>query len=360
MSAVELSALFLAGAPIPADVPPAPVPAVLQFQEIQIPEFLAGGDAVAPPAPPSEPTAQPAPADPAAEPVPAESGPPATVGADIVVMSDPPAPPGDPLVEINQQSFEATQAVDQAVVEPIAKTYEEVPKPVRSGLRNFFRNLASPVIFLNFMLQLKPGKAMETLGRFAINSTIGLAGFIDVAKKDPFNLPHRANGFANTLGYYGVGPGPYFYLPLIGSTTLRDAFGGAIDGLVLPLTVGAPFNDPKFTVPRGAIRSLDYRVEYDEQIEELLKDDDPYTTLRERYLAARQAEIDALRGIKHDSAAFPLIPLPEAAAPAPSPVEAGPVSQPASAPPVTEPTQSAPPVEQTPVPVQAPEFAPAP
>ncbi len=89
-------------------------------------------------------------------------------------------------------SFEATQKVDVAVVEPIARTYEEVlPKEVRSGLRNFFRNLASPVIFINFMLQMKPAKAFETLaGRFALNSTVGIGGLMDVAKKKPFYLPY--------------------------------------------------------------------------------------------------------------------------------------------------------------------------
>jgi len=311
VSPVDLSVLLLAGAPLPGGAAAAPA---AQLEEIRLPAFLAQAD----------------PAAPAAEPQPAaaESSPPDDLDNSdvIVVVSDPRAPPGDPLVELNQQSFEVTQAVDAAVVEPIAETYEKVlPKPVRSGLRNFFRNLASPVIFLNYMLQLKPGKAFETLGRFAVNSTLGLAGFVDVAKDDPFNLPHRSNGFANTLGYYGVGPGPYFYLPLIGSTTLRDMIGGGIDGLVMPLAVGAPFDDPRFTLPRGALRSIDYRVEYDEQIDELIDDIDPYTTLRERYLAARKAEIDALRGIRHDAGAFDIpgwIPGPAAPAEAvPAPQE---------------------------------------
>lgn len=297
MSVVDLTALFLTGAPIPADLPPAPAFPRLQAEQIAIPDSLAGGAATF-----QQPVEQGTPAAPPGETQPVDG----TVTPDIVVVSNPPAPPGDPLVELNQQSFEATQAVDEAVVEPIARTYEKVlPKPVRSGLRNFFRNLASPVIFLNFMLQLKPGRAFETLGRFAINSTAGIGGVMDVAKKKPFYLPYRPNGFANTLGYYGIEPGPYFYLPLIGSTTLRDAFGGAVDGLVLPLTVGAPFNDPKYTLPRGAIRSLDYRIEFDEQIQTLQDDIDPYTTQREGYLAARQAEIDALRGVRRDANTVP-------------------------------------------------------
>ena len=77
--------------------------------------------------------------------------------------------------------------------------------------------------------QGKVGKAFETLGRLAINSTVGVGGLFDVAGKKA-DLPYRRNGFANTLGYYGVKPGAYLFLPLIGPTTVRDLVGGAIDG----------------------------------------------------------------------------------------------------------------------------------
>ena len=322
MSAVSLTPFLLAVSPLPADA----------SQPVEVPALPAGPESStleSVETPPGGASSPPAPVDPTA----------ATDGGEIVVIGDPAPPPGDPLVQLNAEAFEVTQAVDEAVIEPIAESYEEgVPKPIRTGLRNFFRNLASPVIFLNFLLQLKPVRAMETLARFAINSTAGLAGFIDVAKKEPFDLPYRPNGFGNTLGYYGVGPGPYFYLPLVGSITLRDAFGGVIDGLVLPMTVGAPFNDPKFTLPRGAIRSIDYRVEYDEQIDALFEEDDPYTTMRERYLAARQADIDVLRGVRPDPADLERTPAALRVTPpvetievptiAPAPVPADATSQP--------------------------------
>lgn len=314
MSPVDLSPLLLAVSPVQADVPPpVEVPAVSAGQEVP-------------------PPVEAAPADPALPPP--DDAPPGDDYGEIVVTGDTAPPPGDPLVQLNAQTFEATQAVDKAVIEPIAESYEnDVPKPIRSGLRNFFRNLASPVIFLNFMLQLKPLRAIETLARFALNTTAGIGGLIDVAKREPFNLPHRSNGLANTLGYYGVGPGPYFYLPLVGSTTLRDAFGGLVDGLVMPIAVGAPFDDPKFTLPRGAIRSIDYRVEYDEQIDEILAADDPYTSERERYLAARQAEIDALRGIRHDVEVFDIRPADTAdTVEAPPPAASEPIEVPPIAP----------------------------
>jgi phospholipid-binding lipoprotein MlaA len=168
---------------------------------------------------------------------------------------------------------------------------------VRKVLRNFFHNLREPIAAVNFLLQLKIGKAVETVGRFGINSTIGIAGFIDVAKKKPFNLPRRPNGFANTLGFYGVKPGAYFYLPLIGSTTVRDLVGGGIDTIFLAGVLPAPIDRPVFAIPAGALSALDHRIENDQEIRALNEDsDNPYRATREQYLTRRQATIDALRG----------------------------------------------------------------
>ncbi len=218
-------------------------------------------------------------------------------GNEIVVTARPRPPKSDPLQELNADTFGVIQDVDQAVVGPVALAYEDaVPSPIRSGLSNFLSNLGEPIVFLNYLLQLKPGKAVETLGRFAINSTIGIGGLVDVAKRPPFNLPKRNNGFANTLGYYGVEPGPFLFLPLIGPTTVRDLFGRVVDLSVLPVAVGKPFNQLVYTLPAGIITSLDIRAEQDEQIQKLRDSNDPYTATRELYLQQRQAEIDALRG----------------------------------------------------------------
>lgn len=208
-----------------------------------------------------------------------------------------PAPKSDPLRALNAESFDVVQGVDDALVGPIALAYEKnLPGPVRSGLSNFLSNLGEPVVFLNYLLQLKPGKALETLGRFTINSTIGIGGLFDVAKKKPFNLPKRENGFANTLGYYGVKPGAFLFLPLIGPTTVRDVIGRVLDLSLVPFAVGRPFNQLAYTLPSGIIVSLDDRVAIDGQIQELKKSSDPYAATRELYLTQRQAEIDALRG----------------------------------------------------------------
>lgn len=216
---------------------------------------------------------------------------------DIVVTARPRHAPGDPLQAVNAQSFAVTQAVDQAVVAPVAMTYQRaVPAPVRDAIRHFFNNLAEPVAFLNFLVQLKPGKAAETAGRFALNTTIGVAGMVDVARKKPFKLPRRPNGFANTLGYYGVKPGPFLFLPLIGPTTVRDLIGLGIDRMVLPSVFGQPFNQPTYTIPASIVGSLDYRVEFDTQLRKMKDAPDPYAASRKNYLESRQAEIDALHG----------------------------------------------------------------
>ena len=261
------------------------------------PEPAAPAAAIEAPASPSGPVAEPTIAVP--EPVvPAQAmpSPPPDEGV-IVVTGRVEAPPGDPVEAINAVSFGAVQTVDDAVVGPAARVYERgLPKPVRSGIRNVLRNLAEPINFANYLLQLKPGKAAETLGRFAVNTTVGIGGLIDVAKKKPFNLPYRANGFANTLGYYGVGPGSYLYLPLIGPTTVRDLGGRLLDLSLVPSAVGAPFNTPAYSLSNGVLKSLDDGVEADAKLREFRAATDPYTAEREWYLATRAADIAALHG----------------------------------------------------------------
>jgi phospholipid-binding lipoprotein MlaA len=189
----------------------------------------------------------------------------------------------------------------------VAKAYNKgLPRPVRTGLRNFFSNLGEPVVFAAYLLQLKPGKAAETAGRFGVNSTLGFLGLFDVAKRKPFHLPHRNNGLANTLGYYGVGPGPYMYLPVVGPTTLRDIVGDTVDKMILPLSVGKPFNKPAYVIPATLLNQLGERAAFDETIQDLRSQDDPYAAYRELYLKQRQAEIDALHG---RAPAEPVVPV---------------------------------------------------
>jgi phospholipid-binding lipoprotein MlaA len=216
----------------------------------------------------------------------------------IVVTAGRHAPKSDPLQGLNLKTFAVAQAVDGTFVKPAAMTYAKtVPEPARMGIRNFFRNLHEPVVALNFLLQLKPGKALKVLGRFAVNSTIGGAGLFDMAKKKPFNLPYRPNGFANTLAYYGVKPGAFLYLPLVGPTTVRDLFGLALDTTAMPASGLAPITGRAYAASATAAKTVDARSEGDDGLNAVI-DQNPhgYSTIREAYLAKREAEVAALHG----------------------------------------------------------------
>ena len=253
---------------------------------------------------------------------PATASPGAPAGQNEIIVTGRGKSQDDPLQQLNAESYKVTQSVDKAFVAPVAFAYKEaLPSPVRRGVRNFLNNLSEPIVFLNYLLQLKPGKAAETVGRFAINTTIGGAGLVDIAKRKPFNLPYRNNGFANTLGYYGVKPGPYFYLPLIGSTTLRDFIGNRVDQIVLPMALGSPFNRPEFVIPAAVLNELNDRIAFDDELRAIRAQQDPYVASREYYLRKRQAEIDALHGWG-DSTIRVIVPASAdagAAAPAASP-----------------------------------------
>lgn len=199
---------------------------------------------------------------------------------------------------MNRRFYRANDRFDRKFFRPAALGYKHVvPNPLRTAIRHFFSNLSEPIVFVNYLLQLKPGKAVETATRFVINSTVGLGGVIDVARSRDIKLPHRPNGFGDTLGVYGVKPGPYLYLPFIGPTDVRDLLGGQVDGLVLPLSVGKPFDQLKYQIPRAVVTGLDQRAEADDDLKAMFAGAvDPYATLRSVYLQDRQAEIAQIKG----------------------------------------------------------------
>jgi len=311
--------LLAASASIPADTAIAPPPTVIAAPaQVATAAPVEPIPPVAPATPPAAPTATTAPT---ATNGPATNG---QAGGDIVVTARVPSK-ADPVEVLNAQSFEVVQAVDRAVIAPVTHGYMRVvPKPAQKGLHNFLNNLDEPIVFANFLLQLKLGKAAETFARFFINSTVGIAGLIDVAKKKPYNLPRRSNGLADTLGYYGVGPGPYFFLPVIGPTTLRDMLARPFDLAILPTAVGKPFTNPAVSLGKGTLSALDERANTDESHRKLHQESaDPYVAVREDYLARRRAEIDVLRGRRKSVDS----PAPTTA-PAPAPV-AAPAAEPA-------------------------------
>lgn len=268
--------------------------------------------------------------------------------------------PGDPLERTNRGFFKTQSSIDRRFFQPVSKAYQRVvPKPVRSGLRNIIRTLSEPIVFINDLLQLRPGRALRTLGRFAINSTVGLGGAIDVAQK--LDLPYRSNGFGNTLGRWGVGPGPYLYLPLIGPTTLRDLLAGQLDGLTLPVSVGFPFNRLDYQLSRTVVSTIDTRAEAEEDLQALMSGAaDPYATLRSVYLQSRGAAITDARGKPVELAPLddPLLDPADPAAITDGDAPAG-VNTDAAAEPMPDPAEgTADPAEKAPTDPVTPESAP--
>lgn len=134
----------------------------------------------------------------------------------------------DPWEGFNRRMYYLNAKADEYILLPVVSGYKAVtPDVVETGISNFFSNLGEIPVFINSLLQFKPAVAAETLGRFAVNSTIGVFGLFDVAT--PIGLDEQNEDFGQTLGTWGVGPGPYLVLPLLGPSSLRDATGVAID-----------------------------------------------------------------------------------------------------------------------------------
>lgn len=145
----------------------------------------------------------------------------------------------DPLESINRPIFDANIFLDRWLLRPVTRVYiETVPEPGRKGVSNFLRNLRTPVILANDLLQGEMSRAGATFGRFFVNTFFGLAGLIDTA--DALGLPGHEEDFGQTLGSYGIGDKPYLMLPLIGPSNPRDVVGRIGDIFMDPLTYLTP------------------------------------------------------------------------------------------------------------------------
>lgn len=139
----------------------------------------------------------------------------------------------DPIEGFNRTMYAFNDTVDAYVLKPVAKAYREVlPSPVRTGVSNFFGNLHDPVIMLNNLLQGKVVNAISDLGRFVVNTIVGIYGLFDVASE--VGLKKHNEDFGQTLGKWGAGEGFYVVLPFIGPSSLRDGTGFYVDEQVYP------------------------------------------------------------------------------------------------------------------------------
>jgi len=144
----------------------------------------------------------------------------------------------DPWEPMNRRIYNFNAIFDNYVFLPVVQAYEFVlPVFVQTGITNFFKNLTEVTNLTNALLQFKIEKAVNTFGRICINTTVGLGGLIDVATLND-GIPREEEDFGQTLGFYGVGPGPYLVLPILGPSDLRDTAGLAVDSVVYSLMLG--------------------------------------------------------------------------------------------------------------------------
>ncbi|PPC94824.1 MAG: ABC transporter [Methylotenera sp.] len=198
----------------------------------------------------------------------------------------------DPLEGMNRGIYKFNQVADDAVIKPIAKGYKAVaPSPVRTGINNFFSNLGMITTVVNDLLQFKLAYAFTDAGRFMINSTFGIAGFIDVASMD--KIEKRKEDFGQTLGYWGLGSGPYLVLPFLGPSSVRDTTGFIVDTATSdPITYTHNIGEIRLHNQLRAIQFIDKRAELltaTDLVDEASLD--PYAFTRDAYLQRRASQI---------------------------------------------------------------------
>ncbi|HEY2836055.1 MAG TPA: VacJ family lipoprotein [Rhizomicrobium sp.] len=198
----------------------------------------------------------------------------------------------DPWEPTNRAIFDFDIQVDHAVARPVAKFYRSaVPEFARDGVHNALTNLNSPVVFTNDVLQGDGEKATDTFGRFMINSTIGVAGFIDVAAK--MGIPRHDNDFGITLGQAGAAEGSYLVLPFAGPKPPRDLVGAGVDIAFDPLTYMSWNNSTLYMIIRGGLTVLDDRAANIDTVEQIERSSiDFYATTRSLYRQNRAAQIN--------------------------------------------------------------------
>jgi phospholipid-binding lipoprotein MlaA len=202
----------------------------------------------------------------------------------------------DPFEPLNRAIYHLDERTDKLIVLPVAGFYLfYMPPPLRRGLHNVLVNCDLPVTFANDLLQGEFTRAGSTLGRFAMNSTIGLGGLVDVAT--PAGLPYKPADFGQTLGRYGVPEGPFLVLPVIGPDPLRDLVGGAVDLTFNPLLYLPPAEP--FAARLATAAAVPVARPYQEHAREIVlrqelerNSVDPYATMRSVYRQLREEEIN--------------------------------------------------------------------
>lgn len=204
----------------------------------------------------------------------------------------------DPLEPTNRVFYAINNGLDTVILRPAAIAYRYVlPAAVRTGIHNVLSNLGSPAQLSNDMLEGKPRRAGDTAMRFVINSTAGVLGIFDVAKR--LGYPDHDADFGMTLANWGVPEGPFLFLPVLGPSDPRDAAGFAANLALDPFTyIGGPHNTglTVFNWTRYGLNAVDARERVLDPIDQIKKTAlDPYATFRSLFRQHRHAQIEELR-----------------------------------------------------------------
>tara|TARA_Y100001958_G_scaffold16779_1_gene10267 strand:+ start:902 stop:1645 length:744 start_codon:yes stop_codon:yes gene_type:complete len=195
--------------------------------------------------------------------------------------------------------FKFNMAVDDVILEPIAKGYNKLPDPLKKGTNNFTSNIGTLLSIPNNILQGNLKQLGHSVGSFAVNSTIGVLGFLNPAEK--IGLKPNKEDVGQTLGSYGIGPGCYFVLPILGPTTARDSIGLLADTFVDPFA-HVTLRDNELLSSSGnamdyysvkATTAVDFRAKNETNFESLEKNSiDLYSSFKSIYLQDRRNKIN--------------------------------------------------------------------
>jgi len=196
--------------------------------------------------------------------------------------------PIDPFERVNRQVFAFNDHFDRAIVKPAAQGYTNVvPKPVRACFANFFDNLFELTSMVNSTLQARPNAAGVSVGRFLMNSTVGVLGCFDVATR--VGLERNKQYFALTMGRWGIGAGPYLVLPFLGPSSVRDAIGEVPDYFTDPVSYITPLKEYYLAYSARFVDKRAQLLEATNLVEEAALD--PYQFVRDAYLQRTRSRI---------------------------------------------------------------------
>ena len=205
----------------------------------------------------------------------------------------------DPWEPMNRRIYNFNAIFDQYVFLPVVRAYEFVlPGFAQTGISNFYKNLTEVTNLMNSLLQFKFVKAVNTFGRICINTTVGLGGFIDVATMND-GIERVNEDFGQTLGFYGLGPGPYLVLPILGPSNIRDTAGLVVDSVVYSQMMGQLIaelgmddtNETILNYSLTAIYAIDKR--HNESFRYFMSGSPfEYDLVRKLYLLKREFQID--------------------------------------------------------------------